>query len=240
MEFARLGAVFAELHTPRPGAELVGTQLCLACVDVLDVTEVGILLVDAAGGSTSFGTSDASPVGVVEDLQFTLGEGPGLDAHASGRPVLEPDLSRHSAAHWSAFASAAIREGVFGVFSFPLRAGTSRLGALDLSSAVAGELSARQRRDATVMAAVVTQTLLAAQTGARPGRLGVDLDDSPTLRLEVHQAAGMVSEQLDIRTADALVLLRAHAYAAERGIDAVARDVVMRKLRIGGRLDGGG
>ena len=28
-----------------------------------------------------------SAVGVMEDLQFTLGEGPGVDAHASGRPV---------------------------------------------------------------------------------------------------------------------------------------------------------
>jgi GAF domain len=240
MEFARLGAVFAGLQTPRPGAELVGTRLCLACVDVLDVTEVGILLVDADGGPTSFGTSDASPVGVVEDLQFMLGEGPGLDAHASGRPVLEPDLAHPSATHWSAFAPAALREGVLGVFSFPLRAGTNRLGALDLSSAVPGELSPRQRSDAAVMAGIVAQTLLAAQAGARPGRLATDFDDSPTLGLEVHQAAGMLSEQLDIRAADALVLLRAHAYSAERGIDAVARDIVMRKLRIDGRLDGGG
>ena len=30
--------------------------------------------------------------GRLEDLQFTLGEGPGIDAHTSGRPVFEPDL----------------------------------------------------------------------------------------------------------------------------------------------------
>jgi hypothetical protein len=236
MELFRLGAMFAELHRPRADAELVGTRLCLACVDVLDVSEVGIMLVDGDGGSTSFGTSDDSPIGVVEDLQFTLGEGPGLDAYASGRPVLEPDLSRPATARWSAFAPAALREGVLGVFSFPLVAGSSRLGALDLARATTGPLSPGQRADAVVMADVVAQTLLAAQSDAQPGRLRSELGDFRTLRLEVHQAAGMLSEQLDIRAADALVMLRAHAYAEQRQIDVVAREVVTRKLRIGDRL----
>jgi hypothetical protein len=240
MEFVRLGGVFAELHRARADAELVGTRLCRACVDVLDVNEVGIMLVDADGGSTSFGTSDASPVGVVEELQFTLGEGPGLDAYATDRPVLEPDLSRPATTHWSAFAPAALREGVLGVFSFPLLAGTNRLGALDLSRGTPGALSSDQRADAVVMADVVAQTLLAAQSGARPGRLATDLGDSRTLRFEVHQAAGMLSEQLDIRAADALVMLRAHAYAEQRPIDAVASEVVTRKLRIADLRDGGG
>ncbi|MDQ1429986.1 MAG: hypothetical protein QOF40_588 [Actinomycetota bacterium] len=240
MELVRLGAVFTELHRPRPQAELVGTRLCLACVDVLEVSEAGIILVDADGGSTSFGTSDDSPVGVVEDLQFILGEGPGFDAYATGRPVLEPDLARPVTPRWSAFAPAALREGVLGVFSFPLVAGTSRIGALDLSCATTGPLSPGQRADAVVMADVVAQTLLAAQSGALPGRLGSDLGDARTLRFEVHQAAGMLSEQLDIRAADALVMLRAHAYAGQRSIDVVAREVVTRKLRIGDRLQKGG
>ena len=49
----------------------------------------------------------------------------------------------------------------------------------------------------------------------------------------------MLSEQLDIRAADALVLLRAHAYAAECPIDTLARDIVARKLRLDDHLDGG-
>ena len=81
------------------------------------------------------------------------------------------------------------------------------------------------------MAEVVTRRLLASQDGAEPGALGVDFDDPIALRLEVHRAAGMVSEQLGIRAADALVLLRAAAYASERPIDALAHEVVTRTLR---------
>lgn len=236
MELGRLGQLFVDLYHPpvdgaAPDTASVGTRVCAVCVDVLDVGDAGILLVDGDGHLSGFATSGLAPVGVVEDLQFTLGEGPGIDAHASSRPVCEPDLAHPAAARWSAFAPAAVRAGVSGVFSFPLRVGSVRLGALDLSRAEPGALSREQRLDAVVMAGVVTRRLLTAQSGAASGLLGRDLDDPRTLRVEVHQAAGMLSEQLDLRTADALVLLRAAAYASERPIDDLAHDVVARGLR---------
>jgi len=47
----------------------------------------------------------------------------------------------------------------------------------------------------------------------------------------VHQATGIVKVQLGVNIAEALVRLRAHAYAAGRSIEDVARDVVGRRLR---------
>lgn len=47
---------------------------------------------------------------------------------------------------------------------------------------------------------------------------------------EVHQANGMLTIQLDIDLAEALLRLRAHAYAAGRTVSAVAADVVNRRL----------
>jgi hypothetical protein len=78
---------------------------------------------------------------------------------------------------------------------------------------------------------VVARRLLTAQVGAPMGLLGTDLDDPRSMRAEVHQASGMISEQLDIRAVEALVLLRAAAYASERPIDEVAHEVVLRDLR---------
>jgi hypothetical protein len=43
----------------------------------------------------------------------------------------------------------------------------------------------------------------------------------------------MVSRQLDVSVEDALVRLRAYAYAEGRPIGDVARDVVERRLRLG-------
>ncbi len=241
MELRRFAELFAELARPVvDDADGVGTRLCVACVELLEMADAGILLVDDDGAMSCFATSGTAPVGVMEDLQFTLGEGPGIDAHASGRPVFASDLAHSSSTPWSAFAPAAVHNGVHGMFSFPLRVGEVRLGALDLSRGTAGALTRQQRFDGVVMADVVTRWLLAAQDGAPAGLLGHDLDDRRTLRAEVHQAAGMISEQLDVRAPDALVLLRAAAYASERPIDDLAHDVVTRSLRFDDHDSGGG
>jgi hypothetical protein len=240
MELWRFGELFAELARPVvDDSDGVGTRLCVACVELLDVGDAGILLVDGDGAVSCFASSGGSPVGVMEDLQFTLGEGPGLDAHASGRPVFAADLAHPSSAQWSAFAPAALREGVHGVFSFPLRVGTVALGALDLSRRNPGALTHQQRLDGVVMADVVTRRLLAAQNGAPAGLLGHDLDDHRAHRAEVHQAAGMISEQLDLRAPDALVLLRRCLRFGEtnRRPRARRRDA---RLRFDGPDSGGG
>ncbi|GAB3718942.1 hypothetical protein GCM10027598_31150 [Amycolatopsis oliviviridis] len=49
-------------------------------------------------------------------------------------------------------------------------------------------------------------------------------------RAQVHQATGMVSVQLDIGLPDALVRLRARAYASDRRLDEVAQDMVLGRL----------
>jgi hypothetical protein len=51
-------------------------------------------------------------------------------------------------------------------------------------------------------------------------------------RAGVHQATGMVSAQLGIPVSNAFLRLRAHAYATERLLEDVARDVVGRRLRL--------
>lgn len=45
-------------------------------------------------------------------------------------------------------------------------------------------------------------------------------------RAEVHQATGMVAEQAGVSRGQALVLLRARAYAAEQPIIAASREVL--------------
>ena len=49
---------------------------------------------------------------------------------------------------------------------------------------------------------------------------------------EIYQAAGMITVQLDVDIPEALARLRAHAYAEERPLREVARDVVGRRLRL--------
>ncbi len=98
---------------------------------------VAIMLRGDDGAGSIFGRSD-DVVGGLEDLQFTLGEGPGIDAHTSGRPVFEPHLAESTL--WPVFAAAAEEAGMLACFAFPLSVGAIRLGALDLYRGRSGSL----------------------------------------------------------------------------------------------------
>jgi hypothetical protein len=74
--------------------------------------------------------------------------------------------------------------------------------------------------------------VLADQAGAPPGDLAGELDALSSTRADVHQASGMVSVQLGASVADALVRLRAHAYAEGRALSDVAGDVIAGRLRL--------
>lgn len=207
-------------------------RLCEVSADVIAMTGAGIMLMS---GDVPVGSlCSSNPVSaLIEDLQFTLGEGPCVDAYDQDRPVSEPDLSNPEVVRWSAFAPSAVDAGARAVFGFPLRVGTIRLGALNLYRDRSGPMTDDQHADAVVMAGVAARDVLEMQVTARPGELGANFERGADLRLVVHQASGMISVQLGVSVGEALVRLRAHAFAEERPLAAVAEDVVGRRLRFG-------
>jgi hypothetical protein len=205
-------------------------RLCEVAVEVVGVSGAGVMLM---AGDVSAGRACSSDhvATLIEDLQFSLGEGPCVDAYVQERPVLEPDLAAPAHPRWPAFTPAALDAGVGAVFGFPLQIGAVRLGALDLYNIEAGPLTAEQHADALVTADVVARTLIALQADAPPGLIAFEIEAGSDLHLVVHQASGMVSAQLEVNVAEALVRLRAFSFAADRPLLDVARDVVARRLR---------
>jgi hypothetical protein len=213
-------------------ADLAGSSaLCLECADTLDVSGTGIMLLTGGGHRGVLCSSDVAS-GAIEELQFTLGEGPCVDACASGVPVLEPDLQAADFTRWPAFTPPAIAAGVRAIFGFPLHVGTIQLGALDLYNDHPGLLGAMQFAEAVKLATVVTRRVLDLQADAAPGALASELAGSETLRASVHQASGMLSARFGITVDAALLRLRAYAFSSERPVNDVARDVIERRLNI--------
>jgi len=207
------------------------SPLCLECAETLDVSGAGIMLMTDTGHRGVLCASDSTS-GTVEELQFTLGEGPCVDACESGRPVLEPDLAAATFPRWPAFTPPAMRAGVRAIFGFPLQAGSVQLGALDIYNDHPGDLRPDQLAEAVNLASVVTRKVLDLQAEAAPGSLASELATLETLRAPVHQASGMISARFEISVDAALLRLRAHAFAVERPINDVARDVVAGRLNI--------
>ncbi len=193
----------------------------------------GIMLMAADVPQGSLCTSnDMSDL--IEQLQYTLGEGPCVDAYNDDWPVLEPDLVHPDKPRWLAFAPAAVAGGVRAVFGFPLQVGSARLGALNLCRDQAGPLSDDQHADALVMAEIAAQAVLVMQSNEPSGELASELGAGADFHYVVHQASGMVAAQLQASVREALVTLRAYAFGNDRSLTDVAKDVVDRKLRFDG------
>lgn len=205
--------------------------LCKACAAGLPVTGVGLILMNDQGPAGLAAATDG-PASTMEELQFTLGEGPCVDASVGGRPVLQPELRKTGPSRWPGFGPAAVDAGIEAIFAFPLQVGSIRLGVLDLYRDVPGTLSDLELAEALAFADAATRVLLHLQdqmpldAGLHP-----DLVGGAHHRPEVHQATGMISVQADVGLTEALLLLRARAYSSERSIVDVARDVVARTLR---------
>jgi len=204
-------------------------RLLAAGVEMLTVD--GAVVAVVGDGQHRGAVAMTAPLyGQVDELQFSLGEGPCDVAHRARRPVLEPDLEL-SIGHWPAFAPAALALGVRAVFSFPLSIGATRLGILNLYRATPGDLLGADVRDAVAFANVATHVLLELEHELVPGNLPERLLEVVDHRAHVHQATGMIAAQLKADTAMALSRLRAFAWSNDRTIDDVAADVVARKLR---------
>ena len=123
------------------------------------------------------------------------------------------------------------------VFAVPLHVGWARFGALDLYRVDPGPLGPDPLADALVFAHAVTTGLLSLMAGVPPGSLPRAIDGALDDGAIVQQAAGMVSVQLDVGIEDALVAVRAHAYATGSAVSEVAAHVVSRDLRFGRGLN---
>jgi hypothetical protein len=212
----------------REGPEPTPAGMCSAAADLLGAGGTGLLVMagDALPGA---GYASNRLAATLEDLQFTLGVGPRVDAFTRGVPILETDLA--GTARWVGFSGSAVEAGARSVFSFPLRVGVARIGALTVYQADPGRLADDTFADALVIADVVTRALLAAQAGLAEGSLAVGLSESGAFESSVHQASGMVSVQLDVGVGEALACLRARAFAEGVTVRSVAAEVVSRRLR---------
>jgi hypothetical protein len=219
---------FAEALSPAKSAPPSDWSPCTVCKELLLVSGAAISLMNDGPPQQLCASDDVAAK--LEELQFTLGEGPAPEAHASGEAVAESDVGQANQ-RWPAFAAPAAEAGAGAIFAFPLRVGAARIGVLSLYQGVSGPLASVQHADALLAAGVVTQTIIAVQAKAPPSVLADVLEGTGFREVQVHQASGMISVQLGVGIAEALVRLRSYAFVQERSVKEIAADVVSRRLR---------
>ncbi|MCQ9134971.1 GAF and ANTAR domain-containing protein [Streptomyces hilarionis] len=212
------------------GPREVPQRLCDAVVKLLPVDGVGVAL-RGEGIPVPLGASGQRAADVME-LEVTLGDGPGLEAAATGAPVSAGDLSSsRDACRWPVFAQQAAAAGVRSVYALPLGDGAVCVGTLDLYREVPGELTADELRTARTVADVVTSALVTLLRSERDdaGRwLGPPAADHD----EVYQAVGMVMVQSGVPADEALALLRGQAFARDCPVLELAHEVIALRTRL--------
>jgi len=227
----RITQILAELARRVDGGHS-SAGLCEVTTDIVGVSGAGVMLMANDVPRGSLCTTDAVSA-LIEELQYTLGEGPCVDAYLHDRVVLEPDLADPRTPRWPGFSPEAVAAGARAVFGFPLRVGAVRLGALNMYQVQPGALSDDQHANALVMADVVARWVIDVQADAPPGVLATEMEQGGEFFFIVHNAAGVISVQLGCSITEALVRLRAYAFSNGRPLRDVAGDVVGRRLRFG-------
>ena len=226
----------AAVTGPGRGGGAAADRLCAGCVDLLAVDGAALSIV-SAGAFYSVGVCGAL-VGEVEQLQFTLGEGPCLDAVSLSAPVLAADLNGPDTQRWPVFAGAAARLGVRAVFALPVAVAGFPVGVLTLCRHRPGRLTGPASTGAFLAAELAVLPLL--DVMGTDLRAAVNDVGSPAwdelgsmLRSEVYQATGVLIAQLGVPPAEAMIRLRAHAFATDMTVSDVAYQILDHSLYLG-------
>ena len=228
-----LARIVAEGGVAAPG------RICQACLAVLPVTRAAVTVMTSADRQEPIWASD-DVAGHLDELQFSLGEGPCVEAFTEGRPVLVPDLAELTGHRWPMFADAARQTTVQALFVLPLQAGALVIGVLDLYRDEPGMLRTRRaggrvayRRRAAVGPARPTRRA-ARRTGRRwpwsgPERVAVGVAAEPHRGLSGH---GNGHGPADAVPGSGIEQVAGLGIRARPGRSTqVAGDVVARRLR---------
>jgi len=211
-------------------------RLCHACVELLTVDGAAISVMHEGSSRGTFGSSGVLSRRV-DEYQFTFGEGPCVDSARTSRPVLVPDLRDPGEQRWPAFSQAVQEFGVRAVYALPVTAASTSIGVLDLFRVTAGPLGDRELAGGLLAAELAALPLLDLMASEDDWGSVADGSDAwselaSLERVEVYQATGMLMGQLDVSPAEALVRLRAHAFALGLTASEVAWRIVERHLSL--------
>jgi hypothetical protein len=214
---------------------LLPDRLCQALARILALDGVGMSMYVGRDIAVPIGASDPD-AGRGEAIQFTVREGPCLEAHTTRRPVLVADVHdpRSPAwSHWPTYAEQLTAQTDYrGVFAFPLLAGSAPIASLGVYRRACGY--PETFTDLRVLVPRIAGCLKGAILRG-PDRGPVEqwvAGPTSQRRHLVWQAQAFVLQANHLTPGQATDLLRAQAFTAGRTLDDLAADIVSGHLPV--------
>ena len=185
------------------------TRLADRCVEVLDVEAAGIMLA-APDGHLRVMASSSEAMRVLELFEVQAREGPCLDSHRTGMPVVNQDLAAIDG-RWPRFAAEAVAAGFHSAHALPMRLRGTIIGALNLFRVGPGEVGPADIEVAQAFADAASIAILQHRAAHEAQVINEQLTHALNSRVVIEQAKGMVGERLGLSMDRSFTALRAHA-----------------------------
>ncbi len=200
------------------------TRLTDRCVEVLDVTAAGLMLV-APDGDLRVVASSSEEMRVVELFELQAQEGPCPDCYRTGEPVLNQNLAADNG-RWPQFGPVALEAGFRSVHAIPMRLRGQTIGALNLFRADEGLLEEADVLAAQALADAATIAILAHRAAVQTYVVTEQLNQALKSRITIEQAKGIIAERARLDMTQAFSWLRNHARIHNLLLGDVARSVI--------------
>jgi hypothetical protein len=201
------------------------TTLADRCVEVLDVSAAGLMLV-APEGELRAVASSSEAMRLVELYELQSQEGPCLDCYRTREPVLNQHLGEIYD-RWPHFEPVALEAGFRSVHALPMRLRGNVIGTLNLFRADKGEMGEPDIVTGQALADVATITILQHRAVLESRIVNAQLSHALNSRIVIEQAKGVLAERAGLTMEESFSSMRAHArnhnlklvHIAERVID---------------------
>lgn len=210
-------------------AEEVPRRVCEAVCEGLGMDGATLALLTDTPSRQLLAASDAAAL-TLEDIQFTLLEGPCISAARSGEPVAVHDL-RHDVTPWPLFG-ATLRERlprVVSVYALPLFFGDYVLGTVDLLALRPHALDEEALEQASRVADAVTAALMTTREMLLTGSRAPAWEPRDVVRahwFDTARAVGALGARKGISQEDALALMRAEAFRTGKPLADITTDIL--------------
>ncbi|MFI6208064.1 GAF and ANTAR domain-containing protein [Streptomyces sp. NPDC051041] len=210
-------------------AEEVPRRVCAAACEGLGMDGATLSLLTDTPSRQLLAASDGAAL-LLEEIQFTVLEGPCISAARTGEPVAVDDLDGEPTP-WPLFG-ATMRERlpqVRSVYALPLFFGDYVLGTADLLALRPHALDADALREASRVADAVTAALLPTRQMLLTGTRAPAWEPEEVVRahwFDTARAIGALVSRRGVAPEDALALMRAEAFRTGRSLADITADVL--------------
>ncbi|MFI9771223.1 GAF and ANTAR domain-containing protein [Streptomyces sp. NPDC052415] len=218
----------AEAAAGNPSQE-VPRRVCTAVCEGLGVDGATLSLLTDTPSRQLLAASDDAAL-LLEEIQFTVLEGPCITAAQTGEPVAVDDL-RQQLTPWPLFGAMACEKlpEVGSVYALPLFFGDYVLGSVDLLARRPHALDESALEQASHVADAVTAALIPTREILLTGNDAPAWEPEQVVRahwFDTSRAVGAVAARRRISPEDALALMRAEALRTGRTLADITTDIL--------------